>query len=197
VISILLLAAAGYFLRDFWMPIVTGEGATVEAPAVAVAESNLGTEEAISEPDQELVQESSGSRIMLAPTPVAPSQQAEPEPEVPAAAALTGIDRITWKAEPNGLQITFWADGRVSGALLSHHHIGGESPRELLKIRGVSRPYAGAVEKVGDGRVEQIRFGYHQGDSGNEIHVVFDLSSESVTVREMDTSGSKISLVLN
>ncbi len=212
VISILLIAAAGYFLRDFWLPMITGEGASTEAPSVAIAEpaedpmdgapatgdeSTMAADESIEVSDPTLAQELADPRLKVIPPPAVVPQKPEPEPEVPSGAALTGIDRMTWKAEPNGLQITFWADGRVSGALLSHHHIGGENPRELLKIRGVSRPFAGDGEEVGDGRVKKIRFGYHQGDSGNEIHVVFDLSSDSVTVRELDTSGSKISLVLN
>lgn len=123
----------------------------------------------------------------------APSRPTTPDPLTP----LDRIRMITWDEEDGRTVVTLWANGGFLDERVVHSRIGGERPREVVKLRGVDLPYRELVIPAGTGTLERIRTGFHPRQPVNELHVVLDLSGPGARLEKMETDGSALRLVLS
>ena len=66
------------------------------------------------------------------------------------------------------------------------------TPRQVVKILGVSRPFSERSLEVGTSHVSAVRTGLHAGDVGQELHVVADLEDPAVRMRRVEPEGSQL-----
>lgn len=123
------------------------------------------------------------------PAPAAAPATEEPAPEIapspapaataPPAAAPTGTPATTVRSiaaavADGGSVVTIAGDGSFPTGRFSWSEIGGDKPRVLIKLRGISSPYRGATAGS-TAEVAGVRTGFHQLAGGPELHVVLDL----------------------
>jgi hypothetical protein len=65
----------------------------------------------------------------------------------------------------------------------------------VVYLRGVAAGFPRSSIPVGTREVEQIRTGYHAKPSGNELHVVVDLSSPGVKLLRATAIDNRIELL--
>jgi uncharacterized protein (TIGR02266 family) len=130
----------------------------------------------------------------VAAVPPAPlPEKVEPAPAGPPA---TVLEKITWEQKPEGTDLILWADGVFRRGGYSQVRVGGEPPREVVRINGAARPFRFLRLAVGTPEVRQIRVGFHQSPAGNEIHVVMDLADAAVKVVGVEEQGRQLRLQL-
>ncbi len=105
---------------------------------------------------------------------------------------LTGVDHITWQESQNQTVLTLWGDGPFDTDQLVVFRLDTGTPRQVVKILGVSRPFSRRSLAVGTSHVSAIRTGLHTGDAGQELHVVADLEDPAVRMRRMEPEGSQL-----
>lgn len=110
----------------------------------------------------------------------------------PADLVLTGVDRITWQESQDQTVLTLWGDGPFDTDQLVVFRLDTGTPRQVVKILGISRPFSDRTLAVGTSHVSAIRTGLHTGDVGQELHVVADLEDPSVRMRRVEPEGSQL-----
>jgi molecular chaperone DnaK len=137
--------------------------------------------------------------IDLAPGGPVTGSTAPARPSTAAAAAgpaVTALEKISWNPlAGGGTEIVLWGNGAMRPEIYSHSRLGGSPPRELFRLQGMARPYPKPRLPVGTGEVQQVRVGYHPGQS-NEVHVVLDLASAAVQVTRVVEDGDKLRIEL-
>jgi uncharacterized protein (TIGR02266 family) len=150
------------------------------------------------------------SSPVVADTPaegVAAALPAAPPDVLPAGAregAMTfaGIDDVSWREDAQGLWVLLTLDGALPADALRHFRPTEEPPREVIQLLGARRGYAPAVVPVHSPLLEQIRVGFHpasaadRGADGDELRVVLDLTSAAVVVRQVQSDGHEVRLLL-
>ncbi len=107
-------------------------------------------------------------------TPASSQQAAASQAGVAAAGRATAIQRITWEAaHGGGTVVTLWGNGEFAAGTWTEARIAGPAAREVIRISGITRPFASARLGVSSAEVQQIRTGYHP---PQELHVVLDLA---------------------
>jgi hypothetical protein len=124
--------------------------------------------------------------------PAQAGAQNKPPPQPTSGAVLTGVDRITWEESQNQTVLTLWGDGPFDTDQLVVFRLDTDTPRQVVKILGVSRPFSRRNLAVGTSHVSAIRTGLHTGDAGQELHVVADLEDPAVRMRRMEPEGSQL-----
>lgn len=160
---------------------------TLQAQAVPATNSRL---EALPVGSQTRTQAPSAE-----PEPVAAPASAavDPgEPKADAEAPLTGVDRITWGDEAGETVVTLWADGSFLAAQVDDFRVNGERPREVVRIRGVQRPFAQHLIELETDHVRQIRTGLHLEDGVNSLHIVADLVDIDVELLRTEAAGEQL-----
>lgn len=162
---------------------------SAEDPAAAPATSSDGT---------------GGGVVILEPLPAdepaTVDEPAEPGLAPSEPAPLDPLDRIrmiTWDEEGSETIVTLWANGGFLNERVVHSRIGGERPREVIKLRGVDLPYRELMIPAGNGTLERIRTGFHPRQPVNELHVVLDLAGPGARLEKMETDGAALRLVLS
>ncbi len=179
-----------------------GVGATPEAsPTRSPGETGGGEEsaEAASVPNET---SSAETALASAPLPAAAAEPAReepravPEPPAPVRPARS-LEEIRWSAAgAAGLRVVLRLDGSVDRQAVASSRLGGDNPRLLLSIRGITARRVQPRLAVSSPEVVAIRTGLHQGNEGDRLHVVFDLASPRVDVASLDVDGNTISVVL-
>jgi len=105
---------------------------------------------------------------------------------------LTGVDRITWQESQDQTVLTLWGDGPFDTDQLVVFRLDTGTPRQVVKILGVSRPFSESALVVGTSHVSAIRTGLHTGDVGQELHIVADLEDPAVRMRRVEPEGSQL-----
>ena len=95
-----------------------------------------------------------------------------------------------------GTEFELIFDGEISSQRFSDYRVGAESARVLLKIRGMSSPYSQSSTLVNSKQVSKVRSGFHQTDLGNELHLVFDLTSRSAELEEIRSLGERLMVTI-
>ena len=67
-----------------------------------------------------------------------------------------------------------------------------ERPRVLVRLSGVSEPFARAAIPAGTAELAAVRAGYHEKPGGNELHVVLDLAASGVRVESVDPVSNRL-----
>lgn len=143
------------------------------------------------------------------PAPAAAEPPAPTAVESPAAAAgsaapdsgagyvpLTAIERITAEERRSETVVTLWGNGRFNPRRLTQLRIPADPPREVFKIRGVTRPLRPAEVPVHTWQVGAIRTGLHLENGEPELHVVLDLAGPWVVVTSVEVDGDRLHIHL-
>lgn len=105
---------------------------------------------------------------------------------------LTGVDRITWLDEDGETVVIFWADGLFSPEQVDDFRVAGGEPREVVRIRGVRRPFDPQQIELDSELVRRIRAGFHQEANGAALHFVADLAANDVVLSRTEASGEQL-----
>ncbi len=133
------------------------------------------------------------------PRPPAVPIEAVPTPAAARAQRLTSLEWRESTEVAGETVLVLVGDGAFTTGSFSYSEIGGESPRVLIKLKGMQDPYRGAVPHaptVGGTLVRGVRTGFHVTPAGNEIHVVVDLARSGVKVRTLEPAASGLNLTL-
>jgi uncharacterized protein (TIGR02266 family) len=128
----------------------------------------------------------------LPSTVPAPAEAATPATSSTPATGPEEIQKITWKQEAGETEVVLWADGGLRRQDWSHYRIDGDPPRELIKLYGISHPFATARLVAGTQQLLQVRTGSHVGPKGDELHVVLDLTGPGVEVTGIEAQGEQL-----
>jgi hypothetical protein len=89
------------------------------------------------------------------------------------------VEEITVTTGDDGLTVVeITVDQPLQDGSYHSFQIAGESPRKVLCLRNVVRPYHRSLLPVGDQRLLRVRTGYHPELSPPELHIVLDLASD-------------------
>jgi len=115
------------------------------------------------------------------PAPTPPARAAE---EVPSAASstFTAVERITWEQNGGATEIVLWGNGAIRRANYQQVRVGGDPPREVVKLIGIQRPFSQGRLEVSTRQVRQLRIGFHEKPGADELHVVIDLANPDTRV---------------
>jgi len=131
-----------------------------------------------------------------APSPRAGQKQVSAQKRPPTLASseavLTGVDRITWQESEDQTVLTLWGDGPFDTDQLVVFRLDTGTPRQVVKILGVSRPFSKRTLAVGTSHVSTVRTGLHTGAAGQELHIVADLEDPEVRMRRLEPEGSQL-----
>jgi uncharacterized protein (TIGR02266 family) len=109
--------------------------------------------------------------------------------------SVTAIDRITFESAPNGTVVVLWGNGAIRPE--SYKRVSLTDPaREVIQVRGMTRPFSPVRIQAGTGELRQIRVGYHQKGGGNELHIVLDLEGPRVKVVRIEPDGQRLRIHL-
>jgi len=115
---------------------------------------------------------------------------------LPASAPLTEIEKITWQQAADGTEVVLWGNGAFHRQDFVHYRVEGDPPRVLIKLRGIQHPFAEGRLIVGTRQLRQVRTGFHSEGTGNELHVVLDLSGFGVEVTGMQEDAERLRIFL-
>lgn len=222
---LLAIGLAAFLLRDQitgWMGLGGGdEDIVAEAQAPPLRRPEPATPPTLQE-ELSLTSDAQGTALEPAPPggtvpPTAPTRPAEPEPEqplpevvqrkpaatAPAAApavtvagpAVTAIERITFEPAPNGTVVVLWGNGAIRPESFKRVSL-TDPAREVIQVRGMTRPFSPARIQAGTGELRQIRVGYHQKGGNNELHIVLDLEGPRVKVVRVEPDGQRLRIHL-
>lgn len=190
-----LLGVAFYFgyLRPrastSWLPV---EPESVEARAVPAGASLLQPTAAVAAVNGHSQDADAGAASQ--PQTMRESTQGEPQPQAhdPPGDRLTGVDRVTWANEAGETVITLWADGLFSAEQVDDFRVAGGMPREVVRVRGVQRPFPQQQIELGGEHVLQIRVGLHEEAGGAALHFVADLVDSEVRLSKTEAAGEQL-----
>ncbi|MEM7350665.1 MAG: hypothetical protein AAF657_07655, partial [Acidobacteriota bacterium] len=131
--------------------------------------------------------------------PPAPQPAVTEPPQVAAEGPFfSRLQDITWEEVPGGLRIVLSADGSIPTGRYSYFRLDLDtnSPREVVKLVGVSRPFRQSTIPIGGPGVKQVRVGYHRKGGQNEIHVVIDLLATAWKLTEVRNQGNRLELLI-
>lgn len=188
-------------------------GAPLADPAeepLPVAEGGADLDAAASEDRPEVIEVGSettdGSETTAAtafPSPLPPLRPARAEPgpgderpasDGPAAvrARATRVERVTFDQAADGTWVTIWLDGSLAAGQYEHNELSYDPRKEQLVVSGIGTPFASTID-VGTLELDRIRTGLH---AGNRLNLVFDLSSEHMTLAEIRSRDNRLEILV-
>ena len=170
--ALALLVAAGAFLG--WLRL-RGDGPGASA---AVAGNPAAPRAAVT----------TAARPLAASLPVSPVAATT--------AAFESLQSVSWSESPEGLWVTLSLDGVLPPGAYRHWRAAAPPPREVLQLLGARRGYPRQLVPVGSPLLQQIRFGFHPAEGGDELRVVLDLASPDVSVRRVESAGLTLRVLL-
>jgi hypothetical protein len=173
-----------------------------EPPVEEVAAPLASESETTEGPEPEMLRMGSSPPIQVgepaAPVPDTRTEEPKPEPEpetIPSAPATVLAD-ISWTRSAAGLELVLKGNGAFEPGAFTYLKFNGGDPRLLIRLMGITQPYAKNRIQVGTPEAGQIRIGYHQDKRPPELHVVVDLASMSIRVVSVETRGPDIVALL-
>ena len=131
-----------------------------------------------------------------APAEPLPADLLAASPAGDAAAPARRVTRITWQQRDGATELEIWGDGRFVPGSYQRSSLGGERPRELIRLGGIEEPYGGGSVEVGTPQVSRVRTGHHVETEPDELHVVIDLAGPGVAASELRADGERLWLRL-
>lgn len=224
-VALVLLAGAAFFLvraAGWWPPAevpavlsaeppaasgeTPGTTAASEAEVPVAAQQAAGPERIdVGAPDASGTAEPpSAAEASKAPEPVAapvPSAQPTPPPPpaatpAPAGRAARAVQDIAWQRASGGTRLTLTFDGELTSDRVSSQRLGSGTPRQLLRLRGITEAYRPPNLQVGTAELLRVRTGRHLRDGVEELHVVLDLGGPDVVVTGVETHGRRLEIDL-
>jgi uncharacterized protein (TIGR02266 family) len=140
-----------------------------------------------------------------APPAAAPAVQESPSAPAPAPAAppaaptgprLTAVTDIQWEEAFGGTDVILSSNGAVRSEAYERERLDGNPPRELIRLKGIERPFPKSRVVAGTSELLQVRVGYHPKPGGNELHVVLDLAHPGVAVTRVEEGEDRLRIHL-
>ena len=88
--------------------------------------------------------------------------------------------------------VTLWADGSFQTGQVDDFRVDGAQPREVVRIRGVQRPFTQHLIELETEHVLQIRTGLHEENGVNSLHIVADLVDVEVELMRTEAAGEQL-----
>jgi uncharacterized protein (TIGR02266 family) len=110
--------------------------------------------------------------------------------------AFQTVRSVSWTEAPEGLWVVLALEGKLPADGYRRFRANQPPPREVLQLLGARRRFAQREMVVGSPLLQQIRFGFHPGEGGDELRVVLDLGSPEVGVRRIENDGDTLRLLL-
>jgi hypothetical protein len=107
------------------------------------------------------------------------------------------VTQITWQAADGGTRVTIRLDGPLTEARYRQSRLEYDEVKELIVLQGITEPYLESQIAVGTAEVRRIRTGYHRKPSGDELHVVLDLSTPQAKLTRIELRGDVLELQLD
>jgi Tfp pilus assembly protein PilZ len=130
------------------------------------------------------------------PPPPPRREPSPPPPERTAPAPFERLLEISWSEVPRGLKVVLETDGAVPEGRYRHFRLGGDEPREVIRLIRVRRGFDRRNLSVGGPAVDRIRTGYHRRGGVEELHVVLDLTGAAYQLTELRAVGTRIEAVI-
>ena len=186
-----LLLVVGAFLFGGRLADLAGGGDDGEKAAEAPPRADRPAPEPAPPAGVPAVQEPAG-----ASAPDTASAPAPSEPPKPTGPPLTAVRDITWEEAFGGTDVILWGDGAVRSEAYERTRIDGNPPRELIRLKGIERPFPKSRVVVGSAEVLQVRVGYHPRPGGSELHIVLDLAHPDVAVTRVEEGEDRLRIHL-
>jgi hypothetical protein len=191
-----LSAFAGWWLRDLWWDLVFDSVGAEPLPAAFAQPERSPTRRPLSSAPAETSALPNAADAANAANAANPASPAAVESAAPTASAtplpsLNLLERIDVVPQAGETVVTLVADGIVRSSNYARFRIDSGSPRELVKMRGVRRPFHSASIAVGSPELVKIRTGFH---APEELHIVFDLASPDIEVLAIEESAASLRL---
>ncbi len=114
----------------------------------------------------------------------------------PPGGELTRLSSIRVGTAQGETIVVLSGDGVIAPARVSRHRLGGDRPRELLRLSGIRVPYEPPVTAVGSPELVRIRTGHHPAAEGGELYVVFDLPGAGGGIHRLEHQGGALRVYL-
>lgn len=205
-------------MRERPVPVAGDQLAEQETSQLGPVSENPAppTEEAGSEPPGDLAQvgedpAAQETPVLGAEAPVAATVVEEPAPPVAAAvpavapprpvssapspvlAPFTRVSGVEIQSAGGGTRVAIIGDGTMANVAFTLSRMGGESPRAILQISGVSNPPDRSTFEAESAELLRVRTGLHP---GGRLHLVLDLARANVEVAEPRVEGNQLVLEL-
>ncbi|MDX1501041.1 MAG: PilZ domain-containing protein [Thermoanaerobaculia bacterium] len=108
------------------------------------------------------------------------------------AAPATGIERVSWRVTDGQTELILLADGGLDESRYDIFSVRGGEPRQVIRVRGVERPFTPSRLVVGTPQIERVRVGLHGEGAGQALHFVVDLAAEGVRVGSVEIEGRRL-----
>jgi hypothetical protein len=107
-------------------------------------------------------------------------------------AIATTVTSVSWDHRPLNLtEIIIDCDGPVAQGSYRAFTI-PDPPRIVIVIEGASTDASSETLNIADGTVDEVRLGAHPERSPTEVHIVLDVSSDRVRLRELTADGPRL-----
>lgn len=130
----------------------------------------------------------SGPAVKVERTPPPPASPPPPKAQ-PQARPFNRVTDISWERLPGSVVVTIETDGAISENRYNHFRLGGENPREVVRLKGVATRFGRGEILVEGSPISRIRIGYH---ANKELHVVLDLRDRGSRVTGIRNRGNAL-----
>ncbi len=128
--------------------------------------------------------------VAAEPSPTAPPS-APPPTATGSSNAATRVESLTFDQIAEGTRVTIVLNGALPRSRYDHHLLDYDSLKEQVVLRGIDTPFSSQVA-VGTLELDRIRSGLH----GDELKLVFDFSSEVMTLSEIRPRGNQLEILV-
>lgn len=175
-----------------------GEAETPPPPETIVAEPPEAVTEPEAEPPPPAMAETPSPELPPPTPPPEPTQASDLRPaasnlrpsRAPSTPATQVLD-ITYEQTAAGTRILVRLDGDLPQDRIEHNPLSYDPLKEQVVLRGIRLPYRSRID-VGTLELDRIRTGLH----GNQLNLVFDLSSEVMTLGEVRDRGAELEILV-
>ena len=112
----------------------------------------------------------------------------------PSLQSVTVLENIHWQLVDGATVVTLWGNGDFVASGTAYQRVNGDSPREVLRLRGLERPYWESELVLATPHVRRLRLGYEPQEPFSELVLVLDLASQRVRVTDIELDGKRMTL---
>lgn len=124
-------------------------------------------------------------------TATPPTATPPPQRPAPTRGSAASLQDLSFQQTAAGTEIVIQFDGEMSFNRIEHNELAYDGLKQQVVLHGIKAPYRSTVD-VGTLELDRIRTGFH----GDRLNLVFDLSSELMTVTDIKAFGSRLELTV-
>lgn len=111
-------------------------------------------------------------------------------------AAANTVEAISWDHDSSGRTVVVVVCAEAVDPSLVRSYPLADPARAVVVIGGITQPVKPGLLTIDDPQISQLRLGHHDEVSPAELHVIFDLQSETAGIHELRLDGARISIVV-